>query len=108
MSNWVRKSCDTFTARIYIAGNYTTIQQVCAEFCENGFCVSVQPCSYIYKYGQEEGAEVTIINYPRFPETNEQLFLKAEKLGFKIADRCNQGSFTIQSDNETVFHSRCS
>lgn len=103
---WVRKSADTFTATIFIAGQIELIKSICAEYCSDGFCVSIAPVDYIYKYGQESGAAIKIINYPRFPETNERLTLKAEKLGFLLAEKLHQGSFTVQANTETIFYDR--
>jgi hypothetical protein len=52
---------------IYIAGSYEAAKEICAEFCEDGFCVSVAPVCFVYKYGREDGVRVTLINYARFP-----------------------------------------
>ena len=105
--DWIRKSSETITVTLWIAGDIEAIRNACREYCnEVKLCVSIKPCDYIYVYGAEAGAEITLINYPRFPEEEESLVLKAEKLGFQIALECHQGSFTVQGCGETSFHSR--
>lgn len=104
--SWITKACDQFTCKIYIAGDYNEIKSVCREYCSKGFCVSLAKYDYIYKYGEESGACLTIINYPRFPENKNNILSHARKLGLLISEKCNQGSFTIETPEEMFFHSR--
>ena len=107
MDEWKEGYCKSITLTIYIGGDLRTITETCREYCtENPFCVSIKPCDFAYKYGLESGAEITLINYPRFPRNWDELYEKAEQLGYKIADRASQGSFTIQSEKETVMYDR--
>jgi ferredoxin len=97
----------TYWARIYIAGDLATIKQVCREHCMAvGLCVTVDPTTYVYTGGEEAGAVVGLINYPRFPASPEEIFLKARELGEKIMERCCQHSFSIMAPDETVWFSR--
>ncbi|KZX78269.1 hypothetical protein A3715_10400 [Oleiphilus sp. HI0009] len=61
---------------------------------------------YIYKFGQEDGVRVGIINYARFPKTQEEL----ERLVFQLADKLmlglNQGSYSVVGNGKTTFVSR--
>lgn len=101
------KSCQTFRATIHMAGDVTTIKQICREYCFNiGLCVTVNPTSYIYTGGEEQGAIIGLINYPRFESTPDVVFKKAEDLAEILIDRCYQKSFTIVTDDKTYYYER--
>lgn len=58
----------SFPITIYIAGKYTTAQRILKKYCDEvGFCVTLTMVEYIYKEGTENGLQVGLINYPRFP-----------------------------------------
>lgn len=96
----------TYWARIYIAGDLAMIKQACREYCMAGLCVTVDPTTYIYTGGEESGAVIGLINYPRFPATPEAVYNKARELGEKLMERCCQHSFSIMTPTETVWFSR--
>lgn len=96
----------TYWARIYIAGDVATIKQVCRELCMDGLCVTVEPTTYIYTGGEEAGAIIGLINYPRFPSAPDEILSKAEALAMKIMERCCQHSFSIMTPETTTWHSR--
>ena len=107
--------CSTFWAKIYMAGDLNTIEQVCREWCMKGACVTVTPTNYIYTMGEESGAEIGFIHYPRFAkdqtkvatmETKKQILESAEELGQELLEKCYQGSFTIMTPDDTFFFSR--
>ena len=107
--------CSTFWAKIYIAGPITEIEQVCREFVMKGACVTVTPTNYIYTMGEESGAEIGLIHYPRFPkdqtvhakmETKAAILEEAVSLGNAICTKCFQGSFTVMTPDDTIFFSR--
>lgn len=92
----------TFRAEICLAGDFGIIQQACREFCFRvGCCVTVTPCSYIYTGGEEAGALVRLINYPRFPSTPEELYAKAEMLAMELMQAACQHSVLILDDLTT-------
>jgi len=101
-----RKECNTFWAKIYIAGPIAQIEQTCREFVMKGACVTVTPTNYIYTMGEESGAEIGLINYPRFPKESIDIEMDAEALGFALMEDCCQGSFTVMSSRTTTFYSR--
>jgi hypothetical protein len=97
---------DTFTAQIYIGGSLEQAKQVCREYCaEVGFCVTVEPVSFIYTGGEEVGVRVGMINYPRFPRTPHEIMGHAETLAERLRVRLCQGSFSIVTPTETLFKS---
>lgn len=98
---------DTITARIYIAGDIGRITQECADYCDEvGLCVNIVESLYVYSFGRESGATITIINYPRFPDSYENIFSKAKCLGLKLMKNCNQRTFTISLEDKTFMFKR--
>ncbi len=99
-------SVDTFWVSIFIGGDEATAKQVCREYCtEVGLCVTVEPINYIYSYGEESGVKIGLINYPRFPDTEEGIFGKAESLSHLLLEMLCQRSFTIMTPDKTIWHS---
>jgi hypothetical protein len=92
---------------IFMAGDIAQAKQVCREYCfEIGLCVTIEPTTYIYTGGQEEGFRVGLINYPRFPASPEALRETAAFLAERLLDRLCQHSFSIVGPNETEWFSR--
>jgi len=103
-----KMKCKTYWAKIFIAGPIAEIEQVCRSYCMKGACVTVTPTNYIYTMGEESGAEIGLINYPRFPKDFPRIELleEATLLAEKICEECYQGSFTIMTPDDTYFFSR--
>lgn len=100
-------SVPSFNCTIYIAGNYDQARQICREHCfDVGLCVTVKQTTYIYSGGEESGVEIGLINYPRFPCEPDVLKQRAEDLGILLMERLCQQSFTIVSNDETIWYSR--
>jgi hypothetical protein len=105
--NWSIKTTDAFQFDIYIAGSYADILRSCKQFCTNvGYCVSVFPCEFPFKYGCESGAKITLINYARFPLSKDQLSLKAKEIAAFIAEECSQGTYSICGPDTSDYYSR--
>ena len=96
----------TRSARVYIAGDPATARQACREFCMDGLCVTVTPTAFVYTGGMEDGVEVGLVNYPRFPSTQEELGAKAQRLGMHLMERLCQHSFLVVQPGITTWHSR--
>lgn len=95
----------TFWARIFIAGDYYAIAAVCQAYCDEiGYCVTVEPTSYVYTLGTETGAVIGLINYPRFPRDPEAIFEHAETLGLRVMEQCGQKSFSIMTPTFTRWY----
>lgn len=99
------KTANSFTIRIWIAGNYDRAEEICRTYCEQGYCVSVVRTNYIYTGGEESGVCVTLINYARFPKEPEDLKIHAENLAECLRIGLHQQSFTIEDPEETRFFS---
>ena len=100
------KKVKTYWARVYMAGDYQIAKQVCREYCMVGLCVNISKSDYIYTMGEESGFVVEIINYPRFPDTPENIRDKAKNLAERLMESCCQGSYTIEFPDQTFFYSR--
>ncbi len=88
-----RTEAPSYPNSIFIAGRLWRADQVCRQYCdETGFCVTTTRTLYIYTNGQEPGVIVGLINYPRFPNTPEQLWERAETLAERLRVALEQES----------------
>ncbi|MCK9595811.1 hypothetical protein M0R19_01350 [Candidatus Pacearchaeota archaeon] len=102
----------TMYAKIYVGlrEGYTNIIHDISELEEllqketdkGGLCVTVTPTKFIYKEGNEIGAIVGLINYPRFPTTEKQLEEDAEKIAQLCKDKFKQNRISIEYQDKTV------
>lgn len=92
----------TYQIRIYISGPIEVIKQTCRTEClRQGLCVTVDPTTYIYTGGEEAGAVIGLINYPRFPTTPAELDARARTLALKLLDDTKQHSVLIITPSDT-------
>lgn len=91
---------------IFIAGDFDTANEICQEYCDEvGLCVTVTETTYVYTSGNEAGVIIGLINYPRFPDVYINLVEKATQLGCRLREGLKQQSFTVQTAQQTVWHS---
>ena len=95
----VKSICPTHVIKIYIAGDVQLARQFLQEYVMEGACVSISKEEYIYTLGRESGIVVNLINYPRFPKTEEELLDQAIKLARKLILKLFQGSCTVVDYN---------
>lgn len=99
-----QQSVTTWWARIYVSGPISVIEQVCREEClREGLCITVDPTLFIYTGGEERGAVVGLINYPRFPEEHEVITARAKELAILLLERTYQHSVLIMTPSETTW-----
>lgn len=92
---------------LHLAGELSVIEQTCREYCHRvGLCVTVQPQRFLYTGGQEDGARVGLIDYPRFPKGEDALWSHAHALALLLADRACQHSVLLEGPTRTVWLSR--
>jgi hypothetical protein len=105
--NYKRTSrVETFAARIYASGPIDIIKQACREYCKSeSLCVNVSETLFIYKGGEEFGACVELINYPKFPIPNREILHKATELASNIKDSACQDSILIMTPDDTYWYS---
>lgn len=88
----------TYWARIYLSGPLAVIEQTCRQECfDAGLCVTVEPTRFIYTGGEETGAVVGLINYPRFPCEPSAIMDRARKLAVRLLDATFQHSVLIMT-----------
>lgn len=99
----MNEQCPTYTATIFVAGDLATARQVCREFCyEVGLCVTVSATLFIYRGGEEDGAQIGLINYPRFPAEREAIRDRAFELAGRLREAMCQHSWLV-IDPEVTF-----
>ena len=97
---------DSYYVRIHIAGDYAQAKQTCRQFCyERGLCVGVTAKTYVYRGGEEEGVVVELVNYPRFPISTGELWVKAVALAEELRRGLCQLSFLLESPDKTRWFS---
>lgn len=76
----------TMWVKIYMAGDISTAQRVCQTYVnEVGLCITIEPTTYVYTGGAEEGFVVGLINYPLFPTSHlDEIVNKAETLAMHL------------------------
>jgi hypothetical protein len=103
----ITKTADTCWVKIYTSGPLDVIKQVCRKECmEQGLCVTVEPTTYIYTGGEEQGAVIGLVNYPRFPCTEVALEKRARKLAMEILIATHQHSIMVMTNKRTSWFSR--
>ena len=110
------KTVQTYTATIYVGTrvgrsaepakaihSISEIEDVCQRFCDAvGLCVTVTPTRFIYKAGNEDGAAVGLINYPRFPKSAEEIRELALALADLLRSKMDQFKVSVVFPDETV------
>ncbi len=67
---------------------------------------TVTPTTFIYTGGVEEGACVGLVNYPRFPVTDAELFITAQMLAAHLTGWLHQHSVLITAPDKTEWITR--
>lgn len=107
MSEFKEKdTVSTYYASIHMAGSIESAKDMIQLWVLRGACVQVTPCDYIYTGGREAGFVARMINYPRFPKDEMDIYLEAEELGRYLATRLGQISFTIEQSGATTYYER--
>jgi hypothetical protein len=97
-------SCQSYLARIYMAGDYGTALATCRRyFFDKGGCVNVQRTEYVYTGGQEAGVVVEVINYARFPTDQQSLDALAHDLAETLRVALCQHSYSVVTPTESRF-----
>ena len=94
----------TYTIRLYLSGPIEVAKQMLREHVMvYPQCVTIEPTTFIYTGGEEQGYVVGLLNYPRFPSTPEELNVYAMNLAHRLLDRTFQHSAMVVTPNETVW-----
>lgn len=102
----IMKQTMSFPVSIFIAGDYETALQISQSYCDKvGLCVTVSKTVYVYTGGSENGIIVGLINYPRFPTPETDIFRHALELAKSLRVGLDQQSFSIQTADDTYWYS---
>jgi hypothetical protein len=96
------KTEKTYWVRIYLSGSMATIEQTCRkDSLKEGLCITVEPTKFIYTGGEESGAVVGLINYPRFPTTPDTIWARSVNLALRLLNATYQHSVLVMSPEIT-------
>jgi hypothetical protein len=98
----MHKALDTYTAKIYIAGDIATAKAILREHCYHfGACVTIEPTTFIYTGGEESGMVIGYVNYPRFPSDPEDILGKAYSMAMTLLKGLNQKTALVVGTDKT-------
>jgi len=108
----VNTKVKTYTATIYCGlkngydgmTNLFYVEHI-KDYIENrsgGLCVTCTPTTFYYNGGQEPGIIVGIINYPRFPSSEEKIRNTAIQLAEELMIKCKQYRVSVVFPDETI------
>lgn len=101
------KTAKTAWAKIYSSGPIQVIEHACRKYClDVGLCVTVEQTKFIYTGGEEAGAVVGLINYPRFESCQERVTQHAMNLAAAILEASFQHSVLVMTPIETTWISK--
>jgi len=104
----------TFTATIYVGmhkndgpfgydADMKDAVQFLQMYCDVvGLCVTIKPTKFIYTGGYENGIEVGLINYPRFPKELQEIKDQALNIAKSLMVLYNQKGVSIVFPDETI------
>jgi len=79
------------------------VKDICREYCDDiKLCVNIQPTTFIYVEGEEQGAVVELINYPRFESNNRDIRIKAINLGRILKHIFDQNRVSVMFPDTTI------
>jgi len=98
------KEVDTYTVRLYIAGDINTAKRWLNDYCyNNGLCVTVEPTTFIYTGGEESGMVIGFVKYPRFSKKPSELFGEAKYMAELLLAALNQQSCLLVCPDKTTW-----
>ena len=94
----------TYQISIYLSGPIEVAKQVIREHVlEHPLCVTIEPTTFIYTGGEEQGYVVGLLNYPRFPTAPNELNVRAWELAELLLARTFQRSALIVTPTDTTW-----
>lgn len=94
----------SYWVKIYLSGPINEAKQIIRKHAkEVGMCVTIEPTTYIYTGGEEEGYVVGFINYPRFLTPESEIWDRAVELAQLLKAGTYQDSYTIMDSNRAIW-----
>lgn len=97
------EKADAYHATIHMAGDYDDARRVCRKFVMCGACVQLAACEYIYTAGMESGFTVRIMNYAKFPRSEDEIENLALQLACQLCRELCQKSFSIETPRASKY-----
>jgi hypothetical protein len=98
------KRLPAFSCCIEMAGDIATAKMIInKKFYTTGACVTVEPLTFIYTGGTEEGMRIKLINYPRFPVTDKAIQAVAIALVKLLMRELNQKTAVVLTTTENIW-----
>ena len=103
---------DTFRSIIFVGlrPGYSSVtpfslqdaEDICQDFCDEvGLGLTLKEIEFIYKNGCELGVEIGLINYPRFPKTNDEITMLSLELASILKEKFNQHRVSVVCTDKT-------
>jgi hypothetical protein len=106
------KKVATYEAKIYIGSrvgyegepfSLSDLKEAIKEYqTENTHSVRITPTTYFVKDYEEEGWEIAVINYPRFPKSEAAIYAFVYGLSVSLLKRFKQNRISFVTPGETV------
>lgn len=105
------KECKTFEAKIYLGlkegydgfeHSLALVEDFCRVYVERGLCVRITQTKFIYTGGEENGVEISLINYPRFPSKPQEILQEAKNIAFGLMEVLGQFRCSIVTTDNTL------
>lgn len=94
----------TWTANIYLSGDIAEASRILQRECfKIGLCVTIEPLDFIYTGGREPGYRVGMVNYPRFPKSQDRLESIAMDLAVVLLNETFQKSALVVAPNGSMW-----
>ncbi len=88
-----------YASEAYYSKEY--VEELIGEYVnEHMFAVNLQDTKFIYPGGSEDGLKIGLIQYPRFPATEETILQNAIKLAEHLMSKLNQFRCTVQTSDQ--------
>lgn len=98
------KDVPTYTVRLYMAGDIEQAKACLRSECyARGLCVTIEPTTFIYTGGEEEGFCIGFVNYPRFPSDPSELRARALGIAELLLPLLNQKSALLVASDRTLW-----
>ena len=102
-----KANAPTFTVRIYMSGPIEIAKQALREEClREGLCVTIEPTVFVYTGGEESGFVVGLLNYPRFPSSDESITERARQVLHILLEATHQHSALLVTPEITEWFTR--
>lgn len=98
------KRLPAFSACIEMAGDIATAKMIInKKFYTTGACVTVEPLTFIYTGGTEEGMRIKFINYPRFPSSSKEVTDRAIDMAGLLMKELNQKTAIVLTTEDNIW-----